>query len=140
MSINTSCESCIFAHPVSDKNQCDCGIIEAITYNKEISEKNGYNYIDNYMCRMAFSKETYEANQERLSLEQIKHTLKNKCSIKYYLIIDVTSQQIDHLISLCQTINGLTIQPRVVSFMFSKTEDIIPLVETIRDHINTNIQ
>ena len=140
MSVNTNCESCIFAHPVSEDKQCDLNIIDAIKHNKEIIVKNGYNYINNYMCRLAFSKKTYEDHKDDLSLETIKNNLVTKCAIKYYLIININSINRIDIENICTYLNKLDIKPKMVSFMLSKVKDIVTLVDYIKLSIDTNIQ
>jgi hypothetical protein len=140
MSVNTSCESCIFAHPISEKIQCDCGIIDAISYNKEIINKNGFNYINNYMCRLAFSKDTYQKNLDTLANVDIRSELSKRCQIRYYLVVELTSTDGTDIAKACDKINSSSINPMMVSFIVSKSENINDTVDIIKTCINSNIQ
>lgn len=139
MSIHTNCELCIFAHPSSDKNQCDCGIIDRIAKHKEITVKNNFNYINDYMCRMAFSKTTYDQHKVELDKVDIKQQLIQKSYIRYYLIVDLTSIEESNIQHVCDTINNLTISPGVVSFMVSDISDPNTILDIMRKTIKSDI-
>ena len=116
--LNTKCERCLFANPVSDTSsaQCSQNIIDQIKSYKTITQENDFNIIQEYACRYGFAKEVYEQNKENFKdVDLLDHINKNT-QIKYYLLLDIDKNyEID---SLIDKLNNLNIKPQFVSVMF----------------------
>lgn len=138
MNIGTNCKKCLFGHSVSEHSQCDLGIIDIIKDEKKIETKEEYNYIHEYMCRFAFDKEIYDANRSELEKIDMVKLLQERGEIKYYLIIDLDTN--DDIEKICEKINNLTIKPKFVSFMIFNYEQTQKLIQVTTDNLDKKIQ
>lgn len=128
---NTLCESCLFADHASSQSPCEHDVIKHIKDSKTLKTVNDFYVIENYMCKMGFSKRAFDSNAEQFSVEDIKQEiLKNAC-IKYYLVMDITEANEEHLTRICSKINELKIPPKYMSFLiFSEnSKDKIKILE-----------
>jgi hypothetical protein len=138
MKIATNCKKCIFAHKAEDECACDLNIIDLIKDTKNIEVKEQYNYINDYICRFAFDKNTYESNISELEKIDIVKLLQDRSGVKYYLLIDIDADDdIDHI---CNKINDLTIHPKFLSFMIFNYEQTQKLIKTMTEKLNKDIQ
>jgi len=118
--INTKCQECMFAYPVSDSAGSGCSkqIIEKIKNEKNITlDSDNFNIIESYACRFGFSKTVYEANKEQLESIDFDNRLAENSKIRYYLLLDCVDDTFDIEKSI-QSLTNLNIPPKAVSFMF----------------------
>lgn len=122
---NTNCQTCLFASPNTDPNPCEHGIIDHIKDTKKLDIVDNYYVINDYQCKMGFSKSVAESNKE-LSKEIIKsEILKNSC-IKYYLVINLTHSSEQDILHLGKKLNELKLPPKYISFLaISKNNKLI---------------
>lgn len=114
---NTLCENCLFAHEASSQSPCEHEVIKHIKDIKTLKIVNNYYVIEDYKCKMGFSKNAYDNNSEKHPLEEIKQEiLKNAC-IKYYLVMDITEADEEQLAHIGSKINELKIPPKYISFL-----------------------
>jgi hypothetical protein len=86
---NTKCETCLFADTYDSPKPCEHDIISHIKTIKTLEVVDDYYVIQDYSCKMGFSKKAFESNSDKYSLDAIKQEiLKNAC-IKYYLVMDI---------------------------------------------------
>ena len=138
MNIGTNCKKCIFAHSTSEHSQCDLGIIDIIKNDKKIDIKEDHNYIHEYMCRFAFDKDIYAANQSELEKIDIVKLLQERSEVKYYLLLDLNTS--DNIEYICDKINNLTIKPKFISFMIFNYEQTQKLIQIMTDSLDKKIQ
>ena len=114
---NTLCENCLFADEASSQSPCEHKVIKHIKDIKTLKIVNNYYVIEDYKCKMGFSKNAFDNNSEKYSLEDIKEEiLKNSC-IKYYLVMDITEVDKEQLAHIGSKINELKIPPKYISFL-----------------------
>ena len=116
--LNTKCERCLFANPISDtlSPQCSQNIIDQIKLYKTITQENDFNIIQEYACRYGFAKEIHEQNKEHLKDVNLLDQINKNAQIKYYLLLDIDKEcEIDNII---EKLNSLDIKPQFVSAMF----------------------
>jgi hypothetical protein len=64
--------------------------IDYIKDDKTLSiDSDGYYIFHQYVCRMGFDKNTYDKNNDKVSIEEIKQEIINRACIRYYLLIDI---------------------------------------------------
>jgi len=116
--LNTKCERCLFANPISDtsSDQCSQNIIDQIRSYKTITQENDFNIIQEYACRYGFAKDVYEQNKENLKDVNLLEQINKNTQIKYYLLLDIDKEcETD---SLIDKLNNLDVKPQFVSVMF----------------------
>jgi hypothetical protein len=139
MSISTNCQDCIFAQPVESGNKpCSLGIPDLVQDSKPISIRNNYYYIDDYVCRFAFSKKIYEEHKEELNTVDMVQLLSDRSGIKYYLILKIKNE--DNIEELCDTINKLTVKPVYLSFALCEYSHTKALIKTLENKLDKNIK
>ena len=132
--IGTDCSRCHFSSPVNEKNNCEFNIINSIKDIKEVTEKNGYYYVNNYSCAYAFPKDKINELLEPFpDLDVIEYS-KYRRYVKYYLIINNmdSKEEINHI---CEQINKLTIKPQAISILVKST-DMVSLIEECNEKID----
>lgn len=115
MIVNSSCEKCLFSDKISSEEPCKFNVIDHIANSKSLKVINDYYYIENYQCQYCLSKDFYLKNEEQFYNVDIIEYIKQKASLKYYLIIDCEKD-----IEVQQLINkvlNLSIPPKFVSFV-----------------------
>jgi hypothetical protein len=140
---NTSCKGCIFAKSVDHTDSCEFHIIDEIrNLNKEISVKEGFNYIHDYRCFYGLSQKTYDEHQSMLpsNREELKEQIKLNNQIKYYLVIYYDNSSYD-IHKLCDQINQLGILPKFISIILNDNSVVKPdeIIKTFEQHLNKNI-
>lgn len=81
--MNTDCSRCLFY-----KDICSFNIPELIKNHYNVIKNNNSDYIEDYKCSYAFSKDQYEKNKDNLPEDMIEFMrIANK--LHYYLIISV---------------------------------------------------
>jgi hypothetical protein len=139
MTIKTKCESCIFSSPVSGGDPtCKFNIIDYIKDIKNININQDFYYIDDYVCRFAFGKDTYENNKEELKTIDLVQVLLDRSSIKYYLIMELSNE--DCVDQMVDSINNLSILPKFISFVTFKYANHEQLIEKLSNKLNKKIQ
>lgn len=138
MITNTNCKRCLFSNKASSDSPCKHNIIEYIKEHKKTSIVDDFYIIEEYMCKMGFDKDVFEKNKNDVSIDIIKQEIINKACIGYYLVIDITTLDPSGVSSLCDTLIGLSIKPKFVSFLLfpddSNKEKILALKNHIGDH------
>ena len=119
---NTYCKNCMFAESADSEESCSMKIIDSIKDSKSITVKENYNYINNYACKYGLSKETYFKHYDEFQKIDIKSYILNKKLLSYYLVVDFTNSSFS-IKECCETINGLTILPNFISFVFYNNND-----------------
>lgn len=114
---NTRCENCLFSDKASSDHPCEHMIIEHIRDRKKLSIENDFYIIENYTCKMGFSRQSLENNKDKYSIEDIKSQILQNACIKYYLLMDITSLDNKELSKVCQKIKELQIPPKYISFL-----------------------
>jgi hypothetical protein len=138
----TSCRKCLFAHPALQNEACEHGVVEHLlsTNHKKLSVVDEYYEIEDYQCRMGFSKETFETNKDSISIEDIKRSILNNAAIQIHLVLDITDINTETLTKHCQTISGGSILPKFISFcLFSHSKHNQEKIETIRKTLALDI-
>jgi hypothetical protein len=74
------------------------------------------------MCKMGFSKNAFENNIDKYSIEDIKQQILNNSCIKYYLVIDITECEPERIKYVCSKIKELHIPPKYISFLIFSEE------------------
>jgi hypothetical protein len=92
-------------------------IIDHIKDSKKLTIENDYYVIENYICKMGFSRTAFENNRDKYSIEDIKSEILNNACIKYYLVMDISDLNKDELLYVCQKIKNLKIRPKYISFI-----------------------
>jgi|688.fasta_scaffold84788_5 hypothetical protein len=138
MITNTNCKKCLFANKASSDTPCEHNIIEHIKGHKKTSIVDDFYVIEEYMCRMGFNKDVFEKNKDNVSIDVIKQEIINKACMGYYAVIDITTLDPAGVSRLCETLIGLSIKPKFVSFLLfpddSNKEKILALKNQIGDH------
>jgi len=136
---NTLCENCLFSDHASSQSPCEHEVIKHIKDTKTLKIDNDFYVIENYMCKMGFSKKAFDSNSEKYSLEEIKQEiLKNAC-IKYYLVMDITETNSEQLSNTCSKINELKIPPKYISFLIF-SENSKDKIELLKESKITNVE
>lgn len=115
MIINSSCEKCLFSDKISSEEPCKFNVINHIINSKSLKVINDYYYIENYQCQYCLSKDFYSKNKEQFDSVNLIEHIKQKASLKYYLIIDC-EKDID-VQQLINKVLNLSILPKFVSFI-----------------------
>jgi len=116
--LNTKCEKCLFANPVSDTSlsQCSQNIIDQIKSHKTILQEDNFNVIQEYACRYGFAKEVYDQNKENLKDINLLDHINQNAQIKYYLLLDIQPET--NISDVMDTINNIACPPQFISLMF----------------------
>jgi hypothetical protein len=139
MKQNTKCETCLFADTYDSPSPCQHNIIDHIETIKTLEVVNNYYVIQDYTCKMGFSKKAFESNSDKYSLDAIKQEiLKNAC-IKYYLVMDITDSSEEEIEHICKQINALQIPPKYISFLI-KNETNKKMVKYLNQGKITNTE
>lgn len=136
MITNTNCQKCIFANKANQDEPCQHNIIEYIKDHKKLDIVNDYYVINEYVCRMGFSKDIYEANKDKISLEDIKQEIVDRACMRYYLILDISTTSPEALKNTCDILLDLKIKPAFISFIMLPSDDNkekITVLKTLTD-------
>lgn len=137
--VNTRCERCIFSNPVSSGNPCENKIIEYIKETKKLKVINDFYSIEQYSCKMGFSRDIYEKNKQEASLSEIKQKIVEEACIKYYLIMDITECGPKDIKTLCKKLLSLDIKPAFISFIMFPDESNKKKIETLKKYADNTL-
>lgn len=117
MKRSTDCSKCYFSSDVnSDQDSCKFKITESIKDKKDITVKNNYYYINNYVCKYGFAKDKMDDFVKDFPDVDLIEYIKDKNYIKYYLVINNLDGDLG-LADICDKILKLTIKPTCVSIL-----------------------
>jgi hypothetical protein len=114
---NTLCENCLFADHASSQSPCEHEVIKHIKDTKTLNIVNDFYIIEDYMCKMGFSRSAFDSNSEKYCLKEIKQEILKRACIKYYLVMDITDADEEQIARVCSKINELKIPPKYISFL-----------------------
>lgn len=135
--INTNCEKCIFSK--LDQKECVFDIPDLIKEHKQISKKNNFNYIENYICRYTLSDDMHnDLISEGYTLQNILDFMIEKIKVRYYLVINISSD-LDKIKDLCFMINKLEILPVFISFINKDLNNGNQITDLIQEHLSQKI-
>jgi hypothetical protein len=138
MITNTTCKKCLFSNKASSDTPCEHNIIEHIKEQKKISIVDDFYVIEEYMCRMGFNKDVFEKNKDNISIDTIKQEIVNRACIEYYMVMDITTLSPDEVSKLCDTLIGLSIKPKFISFLLFPNDNNKEKILTLKKHIDDN--
>lgn len=136
--MNTECIKCIFANEINDKSKKDCefNIPFLIQNDYDIDIKNNYNYINDYKCSYAFSKEQRDKHVENLP-ENMVEFMQHANKLNYYLIINYVGVSTDQIISIFDNyISKLHTLPTKLSLICN---DSIDTIKQIIEHLQNKV-
>lgn len=138
----TSCKKCLFSKPASDSNPCEHGVIQHLldTQNKTLNIVEDYYQIEDYECKMGFSRETMDLNKDLITIEDIKQSVIRN-SVKIYLILDISTTTPENIATHCKHIDDNHDLVRFVSFcMFSDDSQVNKeKIDIIRSSLKSDI-
>lgn len=132
---NTNCKKCLFSNKASSGNPCEHGMIQHLNGLKRIKVVDDFYVIEEYSCKMGFSKEVYEANKDSITIEKIKQEVVNRSYIRYYLIMNLTDSNIAQITQMCDTIKSMDIKPSFVSFILFPSPNNKEKIDTLKQTI-----
>jgi len=143
----TYCKGCVFASPIetlsydySDNSHCKFDIPKYIKDIKTISVKEKFYYIENYMCRYAFSDSVLQKNPD-LDRNEIENLIIEKAKLKYYLVTNIVGTTCSSsLIDMIISINSLDIKPNMVSILIDTSLDKNNIFHTIQQNLDKSIK
>lgn len=109
--MNTKCEDCYFSN---SNYGCSFNIPDLIKDSYEIKKQDGYNYIREYKCSYAFSKQSFDKYKDQLP-EDIEEFVRQQNKLNYYLIVDASDELDDEILSISNSINTLNNIPHKIS-------------------------
>lgn len=134
--MNTDCSKCIFSE-TGDDTRCSFNIPNMIKEHYDISIVNNYNYIDNYKCSYAFSKETYDKHIDNLPQDMMQ-LMREQNEVAYYLIINCEKCNTEEIEKIfIDHINNLLPIPKRVSIICHVNKD--DLKSIIEEYKNNKI-
>lgn len=130
--MNTDCSRCLFY-----KDACSFNIPQLINNHYNVVKNNNSNsdYIENYSCSYAFSKDQYEKNKENLP-ENMVEFMRIANKLHYYLIISADELTDKEIIDMYEEkIKSLHTQPiklSLISRIMNKNQ-IKNLIDYLRE-------
>lgn len=137
---NTNCNKCLFSNKVSSGNPCEHGVIKHLEGKKRIKIVDDFYVIEEYSCKLGFSKEIYEANKDSITIDEIKKEVVSRSYVKYYLIIDITNSDIEQITQVCDTVKTMDIKPSFVSFILFPSPNNKEKIEKLKQAINSKFE
>lgn len=135
--INTNCSQCIFSNPVNSDVTCRFNIPSSLKDQKKITEKEGYNYIENYQCKYCFSKDILNSNKHVLEGMDLEEEIKTRNLIKYSLVVDLKDYTTTQF--AIQQINSFQIFPKYLLMLFY-SDKMKENIEIIKKNLNEKIK
>jgi hypothetical protein len=132
---NTNCSKCLFANKASSDNPCEHGMIDHLKGIKRMKIVDDFYVIEEYACKMGFSKEVYEANKDSVTIEEIKREVVARSYVKYYLMLNLTDSNIEQITEMCDKIKAMDIKPSFVSFMIFPSSNNKEKIDTLKQVI-----
>lgn len=133
---NTDCSKCVFSFFENTNKKCYFNIPDLIFGDYTIKKNGKHDYIENYECSYAFSKNMYEKHEK--DFLKIKEIIYEQNSLTYYLIVDCYEANRSEIANLFKDhIYELNTLPSKVSIITNNnTED----VSYFLNHYQTNIK
>lgn len=144
---NTHCKGCVFSSPTetltfdySGDSHCKFDIPKYIKEIKTISVKEKFYYIENYMCRYAFSENVMRQNAD-LDAEKIENMIIEKAKLKYYMVVNIIGISCQSsILDMVLSINNLDIKPSMLSIISDASLDKASVFNTIQKNLDKNIK
>lgn len=133
---NTTCQKCLFANKASSDNPCEHRLIEHLDGIKKMHIVDDYYVIEEYVCKMGFSKDFYEQNKDSISLEEIKQEMVDRACIRYYLLLDITNLDTKQTQDLCRVLETMDIKPSFISFLLFPSVDNKEKISILKESID----
>lgn len=129
---DTYCKICAFNN---EQNECRFNIPEYL--DKEIEQRDGFRLIKNYKCLYGTSIDSITENS---TIEDLASYALTKNHIRYYLFIDLTDHEADHVSNVVDLINKLDIKPKFVSFLLRLKPESYKTAQQIKDVLDPQIK
>jgi hypothetical protein len=144
---NTYCKGCVFSSPTdaltydySENSHCKFDIPKYIKNIKTITVKDQYYYIENYICKYAFSENVLQQNAN-LDAKEIENIIIEKAKLKYYLIINIIGNKCSSsLLDMIISVNQLDIKPNMISVLIDTSLDKKEIFDTIQQNLDKKIK
>lgn len=144
---NTYCKGCIFSSPTETlsfdygpDSHCKFDIPKHIKEIKTISVKDKFYYIENYMCRYAFSDRVMKQSSA-WDAQTIEAMVIEKAKLKYYMVVNIIDTKCPSLIlDIILSINHLDIKPSMLSIISDTSLDKTTIFNTVQENLEKNIK